>query len=120
MSRAYGLQGRDYAAFLAQRRDRYRLNKSVRDDRRQRNLIQNYGITIQDYDDMVAAQRGGCAICGGPAGGSCGRFHVDHDHVTGVIRSLLCHKCNVGLGSFNDDPLRLELAAVYLREHADK
>lgn len=87
------------------------------EDRRNRNLMAHYGITLAQYDLMSEEQFGCCAICHGPPGGSCGRFHVDHDHKTGKIRALLCHTCNVGLGSFKDDPLRLEAAAEYLREH---
>ncbi len=58
----------------------------------------NYGMTITDYDAMLARQGGGCAICGSTTSGGRGRhFHVDHDHVSGKVRGLLCHRCNVGL-----------------------
>lgn len=50
-----------------------------------------------------------CIICGLPA------QVVDHDHVTKRIRGSLCHRCNMGLGHFRDDPELLELAAMYLR-----
>jgi hypothetical protein len=44
-------------------------------------------------------------------------FKVDHDHVTGAVRALLCHGCNIGIGLFRDDPGLLEDAASYLRAH---
>jgi hypothetical protein len=50
-----------------------------------------------------------CIICGEPAS------VVDHDHKTGHIRGRLCHGCNKGLGNFKDDPVLLELAALYLQ-----
>lgn len=77
-----------------------------------------------DYDAWLARQGGGCAICGttDPGGAAGDRFHVDHDHdccpgrssCPSCRRGLLCAKCNVGLGSFRDDPDRLLAAAAYL------
>lgn len=103
-------------AWQAQRRERYATEGGAK-ARRERNLLDNYGITLDEYDYMVLSQGDACAICGGPPGGSHGRFHVDHDHATGKVRSLLCYKCNIGLGSFDDSPERLERAAEYLRAH---
>ncbi len=100
-------------AWKIQRRKKYA--DEGREDRRNRNLQRNYQITVHDYDIMVAEQDNKCALCGGLPGGSAGRFHVDHDHNTGKIRALLCHTCNVGLGSFQDSPELLEQAAEYLR-----
>lgn len=57
----------------------------------------------------VAAGR--CAICAGVR-----RLVVDHDHVTGKVRGVICHECNVGLGWFRDDPVRLQAAIRYLTE----
>ena len=50
-----------------------------------------------------------CVICGDDAD-----LVVDHDHVTGKIRGMLCNHCNRGLGHFRDDPMLLEFAAQYL------
>lgn len=50
------------------------------------------GITEAEYDERLAAQNGGCAICG--ATPKKRRLHVDHDHKTGHVRGLLCHRCN--------------------------
>lgn len=77
-----------------------------------------YRIEPSEYVEMRRVQGRKCAICNEAPGKA---FHVDHDHGTGFIRSLLCYKCNVGLGSFRDNPLLLRLAAAYVetnREHA--
>ena len=55
-----------------------------------------------------------CVICGMEA-----KLVVDHDHVTGKIRGMLCNHCNRGLGHFRDDPALLEFAAQYLFASAD-
>ena len=75
----------------------------------------NYGITIDDYYNMLKAQNNGCSICGviKPSNRT-GFFAVDHCHVSGKVRGLLCSKCNRGLGLFNDSPQRLQAAASYL------
>lgn len=79
-----------------------------------------YGFSLQGYRDLLAAQGGKCAACGATEPGGRGRrFHVDHDHATGVIRGLLCHPCNVGLGHFGDDVDRLMAAAAYLLSKRD-
>jgi len=69
---------------------------------------------------MIDEQGGLCAICGKPASGKghCSRLHVDHDHKTGAVRGMLCHRCNAGLGQFGDDSLVLEAALAYLKKHA--
>lgn len=74
-----------------------------------------YNITLEDYNEMLVAQGHCCAICScGSWESRDGRLHVDHDHQTGEVRGLLCYKCNVGLGSFQDDPAGLRAAADYL------
>lgn len=73
-----------------------------------------YGITIEEYDQMLLKQGGVCAICKQPPGKR--RLAVDHCHTTQNIRSLLCTTCNVGLGSFKDDPKLLEAAIEYLKK----
>jgi hypothetical protein len=68
-----------------------------------------YDISIADFDEMFAAQGGLCAICRtSPANA------VDHNHVTGRVRALLCKTCNVGLGMFRDEPAFLAAAINYL------
>lgn len=81
-------------------------------------LRRRYGITIDQYEAMLARQVGRCAICRtDKPGGNGGRtFHVDHDHATGRVRGLLCSPCNSGLGHLGDSPGRLREALAYLGE----
>ncbi len=56
------------------------------------------GVTDAEYAAKLAAQGGGCAICG--ATPKTRRLHVDHDHRSGEVRGLLCHRCNRTLASW--------------------
>ena len=76
-----------------------------------------YGITLDEYEQMIVAQKGKCGLCGSSSSGTSHSWHVDHSAVTGKVRSLLCHHCNVGLGHFRDSPGLLDKAAAYLRKH---
>jgi hypothetical protein len=79
------------------------------------NLRAKYGVTTEDYQRMLAAQDGRCAICGtNEPKGRGKRLHVDHCHTGGQVRGLLCVNCNNGLGNFADDPARLAAAVSYL------
>ena len=66
------------------------------------------------YKEMLSEQNGRCAICGCKAGKRC--LAIDHDHKTNVVRGLLCHSCNVGLGHFRDSTKLLEAAISYLKQ----
>jgi hypothetical protein len=75
-------------------------------------LWELYRITDEDYEAVLAAQGGVCAITGKiPAR----HLNIDHEHRTGLFRGLLSPWANKGLSFFNDDPDCLEAAARYLR-----
>lgn len=76
-----------------------------------------YNITKREYETFWKKQGGLCKICSSPFEGV-KRPAVDHDHVTGKVRGLLCSKCNAGLGQFNDNPDLLLLACDYLLDHS--
>ena len=65
-------------------------------------LLRKYGITLEDYQRMLDAQDGVCAICGKRRPDE-RTLHVDHDHETGEIRGLLCFRCNNAIGDLRDD-----------------
>ena len=78
-------------------------------------------MTEVEYEILLKSQNGVCAICGQPEtlkhqNGRIISLAVDHCHQIGKIRGLLCHKCNSGIGYFNDDPDITERATKYLRQ----
>ena len=79
-------------------------------------LKRKYGITLERYDEMLAAQGGVCAICRREPNPKIS-LHVDHDHESGAIRGLTCFRCNQAMGAFAEDPTLLRAAAVYLEAH---
>lgn len=89
-------------------------------ERRQRERLQivrrkyerEYGITHDEFLAMLDAQGGVCAIC--KNGNGKRAMNVDHDHVTGVVRALLCDRCNPMLGYARDDIAILQKAIEYL------
>lgn len=90
-----------------------------RPKRRIRYRDKRYGFAPGEYDAMLAAQGGVCAICGKAETSKSNHggllpLAVDHDHESGLVGALLCHNCNKGLGSFRDDPELLRAAADYL------
>lgn len=69
-----------------------------------------YGLTNDQFNILIEQQDGRCAICGESFGRPC----VDHCHTSKVVRGLLCHACNRGIGDFRDSPEFLRRAANYL------
>ena len=94
------------AAYQEEYRKRPDRKRAMRD----RHYRVTYDISADEFDVLLEKQGGVCAICAGPD-----PQHLDHDHVTGAIRGILCINCNHGIGKFFDDPALLERAAAYLR-----
>jgi len=91
----------------------YRQKDGVKYIEQERHLRKRYGIDINIYNQMLEKQNGGCAICGGQT--TNGRnLYIDHDHKSGVIRGLLCNRCNSGIGLLNDDVEIIKRALLYL------
>jgi Recombination endonuclease VII len=95
---------------------RKRHYENNRDEYRNRNLLKNYGISLEQYNQILKSQNGKCAICKKPELTTNKRnLAVDHNHKTGRVRGLLCKGCNVGLGEFNENINTLKLAIQYLQ-----
>jgi hypothetical protein len=85
----------------------------TRENARKSYLKRKYGLTIEERDAMLKAQ-GGCASCGATEPGGKNGWHVDHCHITGIVRGILCHQCNVALGQVNDSLEHLHKLIAYL------
>jgi len=95
---------------LQQNRNRYSARRQK--DQKLRGL---YGITILEYERLGEHQGWKCAICGREMRNS---LVMDHDHITGKPRGLLCHVCNSGLGFLQDSVTLLESALTYVKRYA--
>lgn len=71
--------------------------------------LRKYGLTQEEFDSMMCAAAGRCALCNKQAD-----LFIDHCHKTQKIRGLLCLQCNTALGNFQDDVLLLKKAIQYL------
>lgn len=78
--------------------------------KKKRRARQLYGISLDDYDRMVESHGGVCALCKKQK-----PLHIDHCHITGKVRGLLCFNCNAGLGNLGDDPDMLRRGIEYLQ-----
>jgi len=89
---------------------------------RDRHLRNTYGITLATYESILAGQGGGCAICGSretfrnKKTGTKHSLHVDHCHESGVVRGILCGRCNASLAMFSDSKEALLKAIAYLEK----
>lgn len=84
-------------------------------------LKTSFGITLSDFNSMLASQNQLCAICKKPEihmrAGVLRQLNVDHCHETGKVRGLLCNGCNTGLGQFKDNIESLYSAIEYLKKN---
>lgn len=86
---------------------------------RKADLKKKYGMTLEQYDDILRFQGGKCAICLSDSSQSklSKNMFVDHCHKTNTVRGLLCKKCNIALGEMKDDIEILERAIIYLKRY---
>lgn len=87
-------------------------------------LKSTYGLSQEDFNDIYTTQKGMCCICKTVISSEVGqtkkgKAHVDHDHLTGKVRGLLCTKCNTLLGMANDSIPILKEAVKYLERGQD-
>lgn len=125
-TRADGLAAKCKSCACEYKRLHYEANAEIYRERQRQWALNNpewvrdyrmrsiYGISADEFDRLYDLQGGCCRICGSNEQRGRGGLHVDHDHETGQVRSLLCCKCNPGIGFFNNDPVLLRAAAAYL------
>jgi hypothetical protein len=100
----------------------YQKTKSGKLSRRKSGIMNRFGLTLIAYDKLLKDQGGTCAICKGPEtvllkSGMLKHLAVDHCHKTGQVRGLLCHHCNVAIGSLKDSVELLKVTIMYLEKH---
>lgn len=78
-----------------------------------RHLKKSYGLTYEQYTDMIAAQNNTCPICLRQDQ----KLFVDHDHSSGQVRKLLCGKCNAAIGMLDENIESMARAAEYLKSY---
>ncbi len=89
--------------------------KLAKEYHRKYDLMKQFGLTPDDYDEILNKQNGRCAVCKSDRFDSKRKtLAVDHDHVTGKVRGLFCRRCNQAIGAFEDNPDLLRKAATYL------
>lgn len=98
------------------------VNRSRKDAIRDKRYQKEYGITLEDFEAMRAAQGGVCACCGDEEKsihrkGAAINLHVDHCHDTGKVRGLLCTRCNIGIGFLMNDVEIMLKAAIYIEKN---
>lgn len=93
-----------WKVYYAENKDR--LKASMRNS----TLKYKYGISSDDYTAMYKEQKGRCAICNK----KCKVLDIDHSHKDNMVRGLLCRRCNLAIGAFDDDITLLEKAVLYL------
>lgn len=116
--RQYREKKKDDPKWREKQRHRYtRWNNKPETKIKKRNsrIKKTYGITPERFSEMLKEQDGVCRICRMPMNP---KICIDHDHVTGKVRGLLCHNCNVGLGNFGHLITILLEAAKYLQSHS--
>lgn len=104
---------------VAQQRKKYRSKHGCKKASKPalvRKRCRRHGLSVELYEFMLREQEGLCDICKNPETREGWPLSIDHDHATGHIRGLLCHKCNKMLGLAKDSVLLLESAIKYLKE----
>lgn len=81
---------------------------------KRKHRLKKYGVTSEEYKDMIRQQEGKCAICRGKDKNK--KLAIDHCHETGVVRGLLCSNCNRGIGFLKDSVVVLNKAIKYLEK----
>lgn len=86
--------------------------------RQRTKLKHKYKLTVEEYETMASKQDFKCYLCLKESNQN-RVLNVDHCHVTGLVRKLLCDSCNLALGLIKDDVLLLENMIKYLKEHSN-
>ncbi len=85
--------------------------------RRNSDYQKKYGITVDQWDQLFSEQGYVCAACGADKPGTKLNWHTDHNHLTGKVRGIVCHRCNIVLGLLGDSELEMMGLVAKLQEY---
>lgn len=109
---------------LSSNKNHYKRHPEVYEQSSRKSNLKRYGISEEQYQEMLHRQGGVCAICKNneisKVNGKFMRLGVDHNHSTGKIRELLCSNCNKGIGNLKEDIAILQAAIDYIQRHAEE
>lgn len=91
-------------------------NQKAQPRRRNQQYLKRYGVSYDEYKKLLNLYNHQCAICKSKATKK-HSLHLDHCHISGKIRGIICYKCNFALGYFQDSIPNLIAATQYLRHH---
>lgn len=113
-----GKQGKASRCKHCEKHRKLEWSRNNKEWKRNHYFITKYSISSKDYDKMFEEQSGKCAICfQTPEETHRKMLYVDHNHITGKVRGLLCHHCNTSLGLAKDSIATLTKMIDYLKEH---
>ena len=100
------------------RKEKYNSDPEYKNKLITRSKENKYGLKEGEYKVLLEVQNGVCAICKRPQVSSkTNNLFIDHNHITGKVRGLLCNKCNVTIGMVEEDVSRLQKIIEYLDSH---
>jgi len=102
------------------RRNKYKTDPDARKRRLASCRLSKFGITDDEFNRLFVSQGNKCAICRCSEPPNKKSWSVDHDHISGKIRGILCSFCNTGIGLLRDDDQICLSAHEYLRRHKDE
>jgi len=105
------------AYYIAHREEKLARAKAHRTVFAAADRLRKYGLTATAFEDLLTSQGGVCAVCGttdwGPRAPA-----VDHNHLTGIVRGILCTNCNLAMGHLRDSQKIAQAMADYLKKYS--
>lgn len=92
---------------------------SLSPERKLKIKLRQYGLSVEEFLEIIDKQENKCAICGEKPKHN-RKLAIDHNHITGQVRGLLCFKCNSSIGLLNEDVVILNKIIEYLNYHNGK
>lgn len=114
------LESKNVSNFVKAKNTMDGLSSSCKKCQRNYACIKNYGITLEDYDNLLKSQGGKCACCRKNQEEHEKTFHIDHCHKTGKVRGIVCFHCNSALGMIKDSIETTENIISYLKKASNE